>query len=311
MGFMDALQSVGENALQGVKDMVGANQKAIIEIADFTDTKIQLNQQIPPNAGNAALSALASSANFDLKSFSQYTDILKIPTSGQGGFETYRGFKKYRFECQFNPEEVQVTGYGGEELPIQSYRTQTEHGGSHMASANTRIDLSFKLVFDKTNIQDAFYIDKFTLGQTNIAKGAATGAKQAYNAIKNGKANSYSVQPEVEALTAIVRDNNKRLARFVWGDMVYEGVINTVSAEYVMFNVNCEPIRAFVNMGMVLYDEQVAGAHADTWAKEYMRDIYSIKDGSVLTNLDAEQLDTGFGEADDDYSDFFNNYLFT
>jgi hypothetical protein len=305
MGALDVLQGLGDSALQGVKDMMGMNQKAILEIADFSNTKIQLKKAQRPEAPMGNL-GLGSMNEFDLKAVSQYTSYLGIGSEGKGGFEAYKGFKKYRFECQFNPEQIQVTGYGGEELPIQSYRAQGEHrGGSHMASANTRIDLSFRLVFDKTNIQDAFYYDKFILSPTSIVKGAATGAKQAYNAIKNGKANSYSVQPEVEALTAIVRDNNKRLARFYWGDIVYEGIINTVSAEYVMFNVNCEPIRAFVNIGMVLYDEQVAGAHADTWAKEYLKDIYSLKDGSILDGLDEKQLDSGFG-VEDDFSDFFS-----
>ena len=144
--------------------------------------------------------------------------------------------------------------------------------GSSMASATTRIDMSFKIAFDKSNPQDAFFSDKFTLSQTNLAKGALRSGLKAAGKMSN------SVQPEVEALTALVRSGNKRLTRFVWGDMAYEGVLNSVNAEYVMFNCNGEPCRAFVSLNMVLYDADVAGANTDIWQTEYMRDIYSIAD---------------------------------
>ena len=136
-----------------------------------------------------------------------------------------------------------------------------------MAAADTHIEMSVKFVFDKTNPQDAFYADKFTLSATNIALGAT-------KAIKNNvSSKSYSVQPEVEALTAIVRDQKKRLAKFVWGDMIYEGLINSVNAEYQMFNVNGEPCRATVSITMVLYDVNDMGADVTIWQREYQKDF--------------------------------------
>jgi hypothetical protein len=96
--------------------------------------------------------------------------------------------------------------------------------------------------------------------------------------MKAAGSKSTSVQPEVEALTSVVRSGTKRLVRFVWGDMVYEGVLNNVNAEYVMFNPNGEPVRAYVSMSMVLYDEEVAGANTDIWQREYMKDFYSLYD---------------------------------
>ena len=89
-----------------------------------------------------------------------------------------------------------------------------------------------------------------------------------------------SVQPEVEALTALVRSGDKRLTRFIWGDMAYEGVLNSVNAEYVMFNCNGEPCRAFVSLNMVLYDADVAGSNTNIWQQEYQKDVYSLASGS-------------------------------
>jgi hypothetical protein len=306
--LLGAAKSAGGGALQGLKDMVGANQKAVLEIADFSKTKISVENAKKPSAGNASINK-ALGSGFNLEAMSSYASNLgKLGEGAGGSFKDYKGFKKYRFECQFNPEEISINGYGGEELPIQNYAKANEEGqkgqrsrgnddnpssppdkkGSHMDSAKTHIDMSFRLVFDKTNIQDAFYADKYTLSATNIGKGIGT-------AVQKAKGKSYSVQPEVEALTAIVRDNNKRLARFAWGDMAYEGVINSVSAEYVMFNTNGEPCRAFVNISMILYDEAVAGANTKFWKDKYMKDIYSIKYGGVIP----EELP----EAKGDYSE--------
>ncbi len=282
---------IGEDFVQGLKDVVGASQKAIIEVADFSDCKPDKNPAARPQAGGGGRVPTKPSSGFNVNAVKSYAKGLGIDqVTGDTAFLLYKNYKKYRFECQFNPAEITINGYGGEELPVQDFgqpgqELQNGHS-STMATASTHIDMNFRLVFDKTNIQDAFYSDKFTLSATNIGKGVATGIKQAIT----GK--SYSVQPEVEALTAIARDNFKRLARFVWGDMVYEGVINAVSAEYVMFNVNCEPIRAFVNMNMVLFDKDVAGAHTEFWAREYLKDIYSVKDAGVLGRLD--DIDNGF-----------------
>ena len=292
---------VGSGMLQGLKDMVGANKKAVLEIADFNKADIKINKAAKPSSsGGATPSGMSTGdAGISSRAIRQAATAAGVEVVGEGNnaFISFQNFRKYRFNCQFNPETIEVSGFGGEELATEKFRTQDERPGekgtgSVMASATTHIEMHFKLVFDKCNIQDAFYIDKFTLSGTNLVKGAAT-------AIKSGvTGKGYSVQPEVEALTAIVRDRKKTLARFVWGDMAYEGIINSISAEYVMFNVNCEPIRAFVNVGMILYDEEVDGAHSDVWIKEYLNDIYSIKDSSITGRI----IDEIGGEAAQDIS---------
>ncbi len=284
---------------RGLKSIAGFSQKAVIEIGDMSSLEVKKRDAQKPSAG-AGAGTLGSMGKLDTGTFSMsavsgYATAM-VPNKGDEEFDLYGHIKKYRFECQFNPDELYINGYGGEELPVQKYRSKEDkpegegqgegekkkkkkdddpdkvHGGSTMAAPNTRIDMSFKIVFDKSNPQDAFYSDKFTLSQTNIGKGVARGIMKAAGKMSN------SVQPEVEALTAVVRSGNKRLCRFVWGDMAYEGVLNNVNAEYVMFNPNGEPVRAFVSLSMVLYDEEVAGANTDIWQREYMKDFYSLKD---------------------------------
>ena len=280
---------IGDSVLQGAKDMLGANKKAILEIADFNEASIKVNSApSPSSSGGGKPSGMSTGdTGFSSRSIRQAAGSVGAEVIGEGNnaFISFNNFRKYRFTCQFNPDSIDISGFGGEELATERFRTTGERpgeeNGSIMAAAETHIEMHFRLIFDKCNIQDAFYIDKFTLSATNIGKGAAT-------AISKARGKSYSVQPEVEALTAIVRDRKKTLARFAWGDMVYEGVINSVSAEYVMFNVNCEPIRAFVNIGMILYDEEVDGAHSDVWMKEYLKDIYSIKDAGITDRIKDE-----------------------
>ena len=291
------------NMYTGAMSMAGFNQKAVIETGDFSGIKLrERNMQKPtagsgkgglPGGGMGDLPGL-DTGGFSLEAVKNFAGSIGI--SENKDFEMYGNLQKFRFECQFNPNELYINGYGGEELPIQKYRTAEDleemkkkaqggeapagdqkegepnkiHGGSTMASATTRIDMSFKIAFDKSNPQDAFFSDKFSLSATNIGKGVARGIMKGKGILEN------SVQPEVEALTAIVRNGKRRLTRFVWGDMVYEGVLNSVNAEYVMFNINGEPCRAFVSLSMVLYDQEVAGANTDIWQSEYQTDFWSL-----------------------------------
>ena len=293
---------IGSGAVQGLKDMVGGNKKAILEIADFNEAKVKINQAASPSNTKGGMTT--GSTGFSSGSIKQAAGSLGVEVVGNGNnaFISFKNFRKYRFNCQFNPNEISISGFGGEEIPIQNFRTEEgqKDTGSLMKSASTHIEMHFKLIFDKVNNQDAFYIDKFTLSGTNAVKGVGT-------AIAKGMGKNYSVQPQVEALTAVVRDRKKTLAKFAWGDMVYEGIINSVSAEYTMFNVNCEPIRAFVDVGMILYDEEVDGAHSDIWIKEYLKDIYSIKDKGILGALDDEIGETVQDQSGPDFGEDLMN----
>ncbi|MBE5826551.1 MAG: hypothetical protein E7307_07930 [Butyrivibrio sp.] len=282
----EAKSGFGQTIAGAASSMAGFTEKAIIEIADFGNVEIKKQEAPKPTANKFSITDIG---NFNLDAVTGFAASVKGAKSSNG-FEIYGGIKRYRFEVQFNPEELYINGYGGEELPIQKYRTDEDlenakkrrngqkvesnpnhiRGGSTMAAANTRIEMSVKLVLDKSNPQDAFYFDKFNLNLTNGIQGAGRAIKTAV------KGNYTSVQPEVEALTAIVRNEDRRLLRFIWGDMVYEGILNTVNAQYVMFNVNGEPCRAFVSLGMVLYDSETAGANTDIWQQEYQTDFYSM-----------------------------------
>ena len=302
----------------GFTDMVantlGTVEKAVLFIGDTRDVSIKEVDAPKPSAGSGGLGGFGSLA--DLGNLPEIPKIPAIPSfdpsvltgsilsatqkSGDQNFEAVGSAKKYRFEVQFNPAEITISGYGGEKLPTQNFGSDVNKDpdkkkgegeededkkkkgsriGSRMAPADTRITMSFKVCFDKVDPQDAFYSDKFTLSGTSIVQGVAKGVAK-----KLGKKTN-SVRPEVEALHAVARDPQKKLAMFVWGNMKYEGVINGVDSEYVMFNVNGEPIRAYVIIRMVLFGMMDLGKNIATWKAEYHKDFYSLKSGKLGLNV--------------------------
>jgi hypothetical protein len=183
-----------------------------------------------PNSGKGAIGFRASVEDF-IDKIKNYGKSVSGDDDNEV-FISFKGFNTYRFECQFNPESLSLSGSGSSEMPTINKKARSE---------DTTITLSFTLIFDKTDSKDS------------------------------------SVQPEVEALTAIVRDKKKQMASFTWGKKSYQGVINSIEAEYKMFNSNYEPVRASAMISMTVYDESVSGALSEIWANRYMNYIYNAK----------------------------------
>lgn len=287
-----------------VSEMLGITEKAVLEIASFEVKQGKENDAQKVTAGGGAPSGLGDfNANVVDEALSSAGVDKSAVGLGEGeGFQEYGKIKRYRYNVMFNPEEIRVSGYGGETVPTQEFvakpngemkaspKPDEEHKGEHgkprhhplptsrMAAPQTRMDFSVKLVLDKSDPIHAFYGDKFTLSQTNMVRDAAKIGKAAKNAWQ-GKddTDDYSVQSDVEAISAAVRDRKKRLCRFVWGDMVYEGMLNTVSADYVMFNMDGTPCRAYLTIGMVLYDRHDLAASQSIWVKQYIDAFASSK----------------------------------
>ncbi|WP_029322090.1 CIS tube protein [Butyrivibrio sp. AE3004] len=259
-----------------IKSTAGVTEKAVIIIGDSSEVEVKEVAAPKPSAGIGRGFSLASltDAKFDSSLVAGFLADAGLKSDDKKQFEAVGSVKKFKFEVQFNPAEITISGYGGENMPMQTYgpsRNQDEPPhepppgpppkiGSRMAATDTRITMNFKVVFDKTPINNM------------ISKNMGVKAVKAVAGLGPG-----SVQDEVEALHAVARDDNKRLAMFVWGDMIYEGVINSINSEYVMFKENGEPIRANVNIGMLLYGTHDLGKNIEVWKKEYNIDFYSIK----------------------------------
>ena len=123
--------------------------------------------------------------------------------------------------------------------------------------------MSVKLIFDQVDPQDAFMSDKFTASYTAIGTGIAKGA------MKLLKKKSNTVQQQIEGFVGAIRNSNTREITFAWGNLCYTGLLNRVSTQYTMFNVNGEPVRGIVNLTLVCSDETITEDRMGDWEEQY------------------------------------------
>lgn len=173
--------------------------------------------------------------------------------------------KARKFIVQFNPSSLKITARGGGRYPISNYGSvgDNQAGKIEYRALDPYITVGFTLIFDETNLADAFMEERFTLGATTVAKNIATAAV--------GK--EYTVRPRVEGFLAALRNEAHRTMIFQWGTLRYTGVLNTLSCTYTMFNTVGNPIRAEVQLGMLMgstpEDSMDGLSYLDYWKKRY------------------------------------------
>jgi len=263
--------------VEDIAHRTGNIEKAVIEIIDMRGRKVIVDPPVEVQGGGmlggkmSAVSSMPSlKASDTLAGISALSDtvsdlakgtglaVLDGPQSLLSGIE---GATKKLFYVQFNPNELSLSGYGG---GLASKTDFSEKGNSiTFDKAEVRITMNVKLIFDKVDPQDAFMGDKANLSTTAMATGAVKAVKAA-----RGK-NEYSVQTEVEGFIAALRSKYTRRITFHWGTMTYTGVLNRVSAQYTMFNVQGLPVRAYVNLSLVCADETVSPNSMGMWQAYY------------------------------------------
>lgn len=272
-----ALMDAAKNAMNQVS---GNLEKAVIEIIDMRGRELIREEAV--NAGGSSGTALqglngglisGASSSMNLMSTAStlagtaaITDSIldmagtAVASKFKGEINLLHGATKKYFYVQFNPSELSFSGYGG------GLSTKTDFTSSSSISfepVQVRITMDVRLIFDKVDPQDAFMGDKLNTAPTSLITGAAKAVKS-----KKGKKDQ-SVQTEVEGFMAALRSPYTRRITFHWGKMIYTGILNRVSAEYQMFNVNGQPIRAAVNLSLVCADQEVMPNSMGSWQKQY------------------------------------------
>lgn len=142
---------------------------------------------------------------------------------------------------QFNPSSVSIYAHN-EPVYIKSARTQTESELPQQQMISAGTTMSVDLIFDDTNISDAFNIGNgLNTSATNLIK---TGINMLSNKV-------HSVRKYVEAFVATAVDPKYGNLIFEWGTFRFTGVMNELNARYTMFNPKGEPIRATVSLTLV------------------------------------------------------------
>ena len=157
-----------------------------------------------------------------------------------GSSPSYPKSTERTLRVQFNPSELLLNASA---VP-RSEQDSTTGRSRTMAVEDPKLTLSVTLYFDDMQTYDAFMWDKFTAGLT--AQGVSNLVKLGKDAA--GKSETHSVQGQVEALVAALRNPYTRSISFRWADFVFIGQLSTVMASYTMFSPTGRPIRAQVNL---------------------------------------------------------------
>lgn len=283
-------ENIGKQALSS---FTGGIEKAIIEIEDnrprkedeinlpqISDntkkikapaglSKISNKIKTATSAATKAVGMVSSKAEGSLteSSLTKAVDVMKTQTSVSVK-------KTKKFVVKFNPSQITFQGIGGGRVEKKSLGTdgvEFEYG-----AMETRIQMNFQLIFDDYERTQAFMLEKFTDPEAVVR----TGVEAVVTAATN---RTYSVRNQVEGFIGALRNSKTRKATFHWGKMHYSGEMNYVNAEYTMFSTDGNPLRAVVNMTLLLTDSTLDFSYMGQWQDSY-EDVFGTSDVSNLGN---------------------------
>lgn len=181
------------------------------------------------------------------------------------------------YEVKFNPSEINFQAYGGMKVQKMNFAAGDETEDNtvkiEFVEMKPRIMMQVPLIFDDCERTDAFMAEKFG----DLTAAARTVAA---STISMATGTTYSVRPQVEGFIAALRNEKTRKMTFFWGNLKYRGILESVQAEYTMFNMEGHPIRANVNLRMLLVDESVSDNNMGYWEESYRKAFK--EDGSSL-----------------------------
>lgn len=314
---MSFWSTVKEGAKNAFNSYIGNIQKGVIEIVDINShLDKSVEAVLPPNMLNFEdpVDAGGVSSEPSVKSFTKDYDLdnkLKNSIMGENAkkfvdntlnannsvsydsdtwLETtttnnVKSLNTKRFTVQFNPNEIQLSGYGGGMYSKLDYTTDGD--GINFETTNPRITLTMNLIFDEADPLNAFMGDKFNISASNIIKNVVVQPSDIFQT----KASKYfsrngreTVQDKAEAFTAALRNEGTRIITFKWGDMCYTGTLIRVSVQYTMFDTSGTPVRAIVTLSMVCLDlaGKTSAIDSDPMVQEWLGYYYKAFSSSTF-----------------------------
>lgn len=224
VGFMDAVGSIGGKFGASI---TGNVNKAYILFLDPD----KMPESTEKSANNAkGLAKLASS----LQSGKRITTSI-LGGDDLGLAETANAAGYIPIKVQYNPSTLTFYGRAGE------LRNESVGGGAvsrmHNYTLPEETILSVELLFDDTNLTDAFMMD----GSIASVGGIAGAAKQMFS-------KDFSVKNISELFISAMFHPATRLVIFAWNKTVFWGEITSADVTYTMFNKKGNPIRSKVSL---------------------------------------------------------------
>ena len=167
------------------------------------------------------------------------------------------GYTKKYFKVQFNPSELTLNGMLEREAKQDAQAGKTGKRTTTDAVQRPTITMTVRLYFDDVCQSDAFMGEKFTSGAS---------VQTVVNAVSMLSGKVYSVQPQVEALIAALRNEYTRTITFYWGKFSFSGQLSNVGAQYTMFSTSGRPVRAVVSLRIY---QELDPAKISSWYTDF------------------------------------------
>lgn len=152
------------------------------------------------------------------------TDVKSI-LLGSSGQKSKKSAQSKTIRVQFNPTQMEFNaGAKKHKWREKAGIDKREDGRVEHADVSLKeneVMVSFQLIFDRSIYADA------------------------------------SVQAEVESFLAMIKSPYVRKISFYWGKLYFKGVLESVDADYVMFDMLGIPVRAKVKLNINLMQMQV------------------------------------------------------
>lgn len=181
---------------------------------------------------------------------------------------------EYAMTVQYNPASIRFQA-NAQPMPFKYMQNNVDSSVPTQRTRNASIVMSVELIFDDTNIKDAFMADKLRV--------SASDAVTDLIAAKQAKKGGYSVMLQTNAiLAALLRDQTRNVI-FQWADLSFQGELTEAQAAYTMFNVSGNPIRSTVSLNITQEFTKTAG---DNWEKTFDKvfgNANSLKNASAAS----------------------------
>lgn len=155
------------------------------------------------------------------------------------------GITTRSLEVHYNPSSILISA-NAQPTNVSYLLKNMDEGVPRQQSRPPSLTMSVDLIFDDTNIKDAFMSEKFKLlSMTESVSGLISSGSSLVRTITG---NQYSVQAQTNGLIALLMRKETRCVSFEWANFSFSGEVNQVQARYTMFSTSGRPIRSTVTL---------------------------------------------------------------
>lgn len=162
--------------------------------------------------------------------------------------------EKKVYQVQFNPSKLEI--YTEADMTEVENAVKSEKGETTATQMSVpSLVLSTTLYFDAMSEINCF-------GDATLTAGISS--QMVKNIVDKKKVST--VMPQVEGLTAALRNPFTRHVAFHWAEFEFIGVLDSINAQYTMFSTTGQPVRATANLRLRL---EIRTEALSTWQQSF------------------------------------------